>query len=85
MKQTLIKQEVINVINECLPNKKIGHLSDHFDLINDLGIDSFTFISILLSIEDTLDITFSDEEFNIETLRCYENLEKCIANLLNRS
>ena len=52
-----IKQEVIELISDLFKDKGFNiDIIEHVDLVNDLGMDSLIFISIVMEIEAHFDI-----------------------------
>lgn len=72
-----IKSKVIKIISNLFPNSDIdSEVLDYVDLIDDLGMDSITFISIVIEVESTFDTVVPDEMLLMENFRnVYEILE----------
>ena len=57
----------------------------YVDLIDDLGMDSITFISIIIEIEDKFNIVIPDEKLLLEEFRTYENILNIVSELLDEA
>ena len=78
-----IKQEVKALIRNILRNPSL-EIDEKCNLIDDLGMDSISLITLVVKIEDSYCITFSDEALTMATLSSFEKLtnlvEKSIKN-----
>lgn len=58
---------------------------EYADLIDDLGMDSITFISIIVEIEDMFGITIPDDKLLIENFRNVDEIVRLIENEVTNS
>ena len=54
------------------------------DLIDDLGMDSITFISIVVEIESQFDIEISDDMLLLENFKCVDDIVSIVESALSR-
>ena len=70
-----IKNEVIELISELFFDKGFDtNLVEYIDLIDDAGMDSITFISIIVEIEAKFGIIVPDEMLVMDNFRNIENI-----------
>lgn len=71
-----IKQEVIELISELFKDKGFDiDIIEYVDLIDDLGMDSITFITLIVDIEAAFDITVPDDML---IMKYYKNVDDVI-------
>lgn len=82
-----IKQEVIELISELFKDKGFDiDIIEYVDLIDDLGMDSITFISIVVEVEAHFGIEVPDDMLLLENFKCVEDIVSIIENeLLKKS
>lgn len=56
---------------------------EYTDLMDDLGMDSITFISIVVEIEDVFEITVSDDLLLIENFRNVDSIIQIVEDAKN--
>lgn len=67
---TNIKNEVVELISELFSDKGFDtDIIEYIDLIDDAGMDSITFISIVVEIESKFNITVPDEMLVMDNFR----------------
>lgn len=65
-----IKNEVVELISELFSDKGFDtDIIEYIDLIDDAGMDSITFISIVVEIEAKFNITVPDEMLVMDNFR----------------
>lgn len=70
-----IKTEVIQLVSELFANKGYDiDIIEYVDLIDDLGMDSITFISIVVEVETRFSIIIPDNMLLMENFRKIENI-----------
>lgn len=70
MKTETIKQEVIELISELFKEKGFDiDILEYVDLIDDLGMDSITFISLIVEIEERFGMEFPDALLSLDNFR----------------
>ena len=75
MTTELIKQEVVGLISEIFKDKGFDiDIIEHVDLIDDLGMDSITFISIVVEIEAHFGIEVPDDMLLLEYFKCVDDI-----------
>ena len=84
MNTEIIKQEVVELISELFKDRGFAiDIIEYVDLIDDLGMDSITYISIVVEIETHFNIEVSDDMLLLENFRCVDNIVSIIANELS--
>ena len=80
-----IKQEVIELISELFKDNGFDiDIIEYVDLIDDLGMDSITFISIVVEIESHFDIEVPDEMLMLENFKSVDNIVSIVENELSK-
>ena len=80
-----IKQEVIELISELFKDKGFDiDIIEYVDLIDDLGMDSITFISIVVEVEAHFDIEVPDDMLLLENFKCVDDIVSVIENELSK-
>ena len=70
-----IRKEVIELISELFKDKGFDvDIIEYINLIDDLGMDSITFISIIVEIETYFDIAVSDDMLLLENFKCIDDI-----------
>ena len=76
-----IKQEVIELISELFKDKGFDiDIIKYVDLIDDLGMDSITFISIVVEVEAHFCIEVPDDMLLLENFKCVDDIVSIIEN-----
>ena len=79
MEHDEIKVKVIEMLNNLFPNSGIDFdVLEYTDLIDDLGMDSITFISIVIEVESTFDIIVPDEMLLMENFKNVDRILEVI-------
>lgn len=74
-----IKEEVIHLIYDILEDKSFNaNIIEYVDLVDDMGMDSITFILIILEIETRFNITVPDDMLLIENFRHIDSIVSII-------
>ena len=85
MTKEAIKQEVIELISKIF--KGIGFdidILEYIDLIEDMGMDSITFISIVVEVEAHFNIEVPDDILLFENFKCVDDIVSVIENELTK-
>ncbi len=83
MDESKIRKTIIEVLREVYINAIIDiDILAHVDLIDDLGMDSISFITIVVRIENVFDIKIPDEMLLMEKFRNIDNIVEIISNEL---
>ena len=84
MTTEIIKQEVIELISELFKDKGFDiDIFEYVDLIDDLGMDSITFISIVVEIEAHFGIEVPDDILLMDRFKKIDNIVNIIVNELD--
>ena len=80
-----IKQEVIELISELFKDKGFDiDIIEYVDLIDDMGMDSITFISIVVEVEAHFGIEVPDDMLLLENFKCVDDIVSVIENELSK-
>lgn len=80
-----IKQEVIELISELFKDKGFDiDVIEYVDLIDDLGMDSITFISMVVELEAHFDIEVPDDMLLLENFKCVDDIASIVQNELSK-
>lgn len=87
MKTETIKEEVIGLMSKLLKDKGLDFDNiEYINFIDDLGMDSILFISVVVEIEAYFDIEVSDDMLLIENFKCLDDIVSIVENeLLDKS
>lgn len=81
-----IKSELINLISALFNKKGFDtDLIEHADLVNDLGIDSITFISMVVEIESHFNIEVPDDFLLMDYFKNIDAIVKIIEDAISLS
>ena len=81
-----VKMELINLLYDLFKEKELDiKLIESADLINDLGMDSITFISMIVEIETHFNIVIPDNLLLMDRYRCIDDIVKIIQNIIHSS
>lgn len=79
-----IKNEVIDLISELFSDKGFDtDIVEYIDLIDDAGMDSITFVSIVVEIEAKFDIIVPDEMLAMDNYRNVGDIVTIVEHLIN--
>lgn len=81
-----IKSELIKLVSELFQDKGIDpDLIEYVDLIDDLGMDSMIFLSVIIELETTFDIIIPDDLLLMENFREIDTIvgivKKCVNSI----
>ena len=80
-----IKQEVIELISELFKDKGFDiDIFEYVDLIDDLGMDSITFISIVVEVETHFGIEVQDDMLLLENFKCVDDIVSIVENQISK-
>ena len=80
-----IKQEVIELISDLFKDKGIDiDIIEYVDLVDDLGMDSIIFISIVVELEAHFDMEVPDDMLLLEKFRCVDDIVSIVENELSK-
>ena len=81
-----IKNSVIDLLSELFSNMNLDkNIMEYIDLVDDAGMDSITFISLIIELETMFKITVPDELLLIENFKNVNNIINIIQAELNKA
>ena len=79
-----IKNELIKLVSELFQDKGIdSDLIEYVDLIDDLGMDSMIFLSVIIELETTFDIIIPDDLLLMENFREIDTIVDIVKKSVN--
>ena len=85
MKAETVKQQVVGMISELFKDQGFDiDIIEYVDLIDDLGMDSITFISIVVEIEAHFDIEIPDNMLLLENFKCVDDIVSIVENEISK-
>ena len=75
-----IEQKIFEIIKKNIANEKMDILAN----LTDLGINSITFVKILIAIENEYDFEFDDDDLNFENFKTVSTLAKYVEDRLQK-
>lgn len=85
MNSISIKEKLTNLISDVFSDRGFDNeIVDYLDLIEDCGLDSLTFISLIVEIESVFDITIPDDIILMENFRTIDKVVNIIEKILKR-
>lgn len=85
MTTEILKQEVIELISILFKDKGFDiDIIEYVDLIDDLGMDSVTFISIVVEVEAHFNIEVPDDMLLLENFKRVEDIVSIVENELSK-
>ena len=74
--------KIINVLNELFSEAGVDKdILEYVDLVDDLGMDSINFVSIIIELETLFDVQIPDDWMHIERFRSYSLIYSAIVKL----
>lgn len=84
MDKNEIKSKLIDMLAAMFPNSGVDKdILEYTDLMDDLGMDSITFISIIVEIEDVFEIIVPDDMLLMEKFRNVDLIIQIIEDAKN--
>lgn len=84
MEKDNIKAKVIEMINGLFPNSGLDiDVLGYVDLIDDLGMDSIAFISIVVEIESIFEIIVPDDMLMMDSFRNVDGILAVVESAMN--
>ena len=85
MNREEIKQRLIDMLQELFPESGVDKdMLEYVDLIDDLGMESITFVSVVVEIEDLFGITIPDDVLLLDYFRNVNGILKIIEDIKNK-
>lgn len=78
------KNRIANIIINIFEETEIVDDLFLINLVEDLGMDSLTYIELIVSLEDEFNIEFSMDELDIEKLKTIDSIAKIVEELLKK-
>lgn len=79
-----IKLKLIDMLAAMFPDSGVDKdVLEYTDLMDDLGMDSITFISIVVEIEDVFEITVPDDLLLMENFRNVDSIIQIVEDAKN--
>ena len=80
-----IKQRIVELISQLFDDKGFdSDIIEYVDLIDDLGMDSITFISIVVEVEAHFGIEVPDDMLLLEKFKCVDDIVSVVENELSK-
>lgn len=84
--QDKLLDEVIDFLLGFFEDKKVDReMLPHMDLIDDLGLDSVSFVSLVVELERRFSITVPDEMLLPENIRCARDIARVVEEQRERA
>ena len=85
MNHKSIKPKLITLCTDIFKNSGVDtDLLEHVDFIDDLGMDSITFIALIVEIEECFEIVIPDDMLLPENFKCVDDIGSVIENELSK-
>ena len=82
MNEKCVKKAIVDVISrEFNIEEKDQKILDQLDLLEDLGMDSMSFVSIIVELEATFGIIIPDEYMLIDNFRKLDSIVNVVQNV----
>lgn len=75
MEKNEIKEKLMGIIEEEIPEIELDKLDMQASLVEEYGVDSVSLIKMIVDVEKTFDVTFDDREL---ALNKYENFDDVV-------
>ena len=83
MERNDIKEKIIDIIDRLFSDAGVDRdILEYVDLIDDLGMDSINFISLIIELESTFDIQIPDDWLLMEKFQNYTLIYSTVEELL---
>jgi len=83
MERNDIKEKIIDILDRLFSDAGVDRdILEYVDLIDDLGMDSINFISLIIELESTFDIQIPDDWLLIEKFQNYTLIYSAVEELL---
>ena len=79
-----IKEKIIEIMSGLFSNSGVDtDILEYVDLIDDLGMDSINFVSLIIELEATFDVQIPDEWLLMEKFRTFSQIYSAVDALIN--
>ena len=83
MEKNEIKAKIIGIMSNLFQNSDVDtDVLKYVDLIDDLGMDSVIFISLIIELEAEFDIQIQDDQLLMDKFREYSSIYSIVEELL---
>lgn len=83
MERNDIKEKIIDILDRLFSDSGVDRdILEYVDLIDDLGMDSINFISLIIELESTFDIQIPDDWLLMEKFQNYTLIYSAVEELL---
>lgn len=83
MERNDIKEKIIDILDRLFSDAGVDRdILEYVDLIDDLGMDSINFISLIIELESTFDIQIPDDWLLMEKFQNYTLIYSTVEELL---
>ena len=84
MEKSEIKAKILEILSNLFQNTGIDtDVLEYVDLIDDFGMDSVNFISLIVELEAEFDIQIPDDMLLLENFKCVDDIVSVIENELS--
>lgn len=85
MDKNEIKLKILEILNNLFQNSDVGtDVLEYVDFIDDLGMDSVHFISLIVELEAEFDIQIPDEWLLMNKFREYSSILSAVEELITQ-
>ena len=83
MERNEIKEKIIDILDRLFSDTGVdSDVLEYVDLTDDLGMDSISFISLIIELESTFDIQIPDDWLLMEKFQNYTQIYSAVEELL---
>ena len=80
-----IYDKLVEILNDQFSESEISEsVIRHIDFIDDEGMESIEFISLIIRIEDVFNVTIPDEWLEMDRFRKFDYIEESIKKLISK-
>lgn len=84
MERSEIKTKVTDIVHKAFPNSEVDtNVLEYIDLVDDLGMDSLTFVAIIVEIESAFNFSVPEEMLIMENFKNVDKIVDIVENTLN--
>lgn len=79
-----IKEKIIEILTGLFSNSGVDtDILEYVDLIDDLGMDSINFVSLIIELEEAFEVQIPDEWLLMEKFRTFSQIYSAVDVLIN--
>ena len=84
MEHKQIKEKILDLLSGLFADSEIDRsVLEYVDLVDDLGMDSINFISLIVELESTFQIKIPDEWMLVQKFQTYSLIENVVEVLIS--